>query len=368
MSWLVALAIGFAFAQSQDEAAFKAAAALLSDRYPAATDDLYRAAIDGMARQVDTLAQTEGSGLLTDAQYQQVLASLRGERRGIGLQVWVQAGQGLLVSRVFEGSPAEKQGLKQGDFVVGINDTPLTGMTAAAMLNLLEYARPPRIVLDVRRAGDAARTYSVPMGTYFASAVSPCSQQGWSCLELQHFGVGTADALRAALEDLDPNRGLVLDLRMTDSGAIDEMVAAAGLFLDAGAVVVSRGLPGKASEPLPARGGPVWPGKVVLLVDNGTGGLAEAFAAALRESGRATLVGTRTAGRATTDTYYPLGQGLVLRLADVHLRSPAGRDWAAQGLIPDLTVEHPRLVLRVDQQAAPPDLQLEAAIRLIRGP
>ena len=69
-----------------------------------------------------------------------------------------------------------------------------------------------------------------------------------------------------------------------------------------------------------------------------------------------------------TVSLHPLGDDLVLRLADVHLRSPAGRSWAPRGLAPDVTVEHPDVLLPPGGVYALPDLQLEAAIRLLRAP
>lgn len=361
----------FGAARAQDDAAsFEAALRLLADRYPeeAAEGDLYRAAIAGMAARVDELSQSSGSALMNEAQMAALKARQGGERQGIGVQFWVLAGQGIVVNKVLDGSPAARGGLRAGDVIVGINDQPLTGRSRQAILAVLGLTRPPAVILDVRRQGAPPKSYRIPWGSYFLDAVEPCQKQDVPCLQIQHFGTGAASALEAKLKTLDPAKGLILDLRSNEEGVLEEMVAAADLFLEAGAVVLLRDVPGGSSEVMRARNASVWGGRLVLVVDESTSGLAEAFAAALREQAQARLVGTSTHGVGTTTSLHPLGSGLFLRLADVKMRSPAGRDWAPRGVAPDVTVEHPDVILPAGAGLALPDLQLDAAIRLLRGP
>lgn len=357
-------------ASAQDDAAFEAALRVLGERYPAEMKSgaLYRAAIAGMASHVDALGQTEGSDLLTERDMARLSARQRGERQGIGVQFFVLPGQGLVVNQVFAGSTAEKAGIRSGDLVVAVNDVPLTGQSGASILTMLNAVQPPRVVLDVRRKGTPTRTYTVAWGTFWLKPVEPCVGTDVQCVVVQHLGVGSAAALEQALSRLDPSKGALIDLRMCEEGVLDEMLAAADLFLDPGEVIVQQTTPG-AAEPVvsTARTPKAWGGRVVVLVDEGTGGLAEAFASALREQAGARLVGTSTSGRGSTESYLPLGGGLTLRLADVQLRSPAGRSWSAHGLAPDVVVEHPDVFLPVVGPQDLPDLQLEAAIRMVRG-
>ncbi len=357
-------------AWAQDDDSFEAAMRLLAARYPeqAANGALYRAAIAGMAEHVDALSQGSESALLTSAQMTALNARQRGERQGIGVQFWVLAGQGIVVNKVLEGSPAARAELRPGDVIVGINDQPLTGRSRQAILSVLGTARPPAVQLDVRRQQAPPKSYRIPWGTYWLNAVERCPIEGAPCLQIQHFGTGTAGALEAALATLDPAQGVVLDLRSNEEGVLEEMVAVADLFLATGDVVLLRDVPGGATETLRARGASAWRGRVVLVVDESTSGLAEAFASTLREQLQAKLVGTSTKGVGTTASLHPLGDGLVLRLADVQMRSPAGRAWAPKGVAPDVTVEHPDVLLPAGAGFALPDLQLEAAIRLLRGP
>ena len=357
-------------ASAQDDAAFEAALRVLGERYPAEMKSgaLYRAAIAGMADHVDELSATDGSGVLTERDMARLSARQRGERQGIGVQFFVLPGQGLVVNQVFSGSTAEKAGIRSGDLVVAVNDVPLTGQSGPAILNMLGAVQPPRVMLDVRRVGAPTRTYSVAWGTYWLGAVEACVGTEVQCVVVQHLGVGSSAALEQALIRLDPAKGVLIDLRMCEEGVLDEMLSAADLFLEAGEVVVQQTTPGASAAVVSTAHTPeAWGGRVVLLVDEGTSGLAEAFAVALREQAGARLVGTTTSGRGSTESYLPLGGGLTLRLADVQLRSPAGRSWSAHGLAPDVVVEHPDVFLPVVGSQDLPDLQLEAAIRMVRG-
>ena len=361
--------LGRAFAQ--DDAAFDAAVRILSERYPAEmkSGELYRAAISGMVSRADELGATEGSALLSDRDMARLSATQRGERDGIGVQFFMVPGQGLVVNQVFPDSTAERAGIRAGDLVVGVNDVPLTGQSGPAILGMLRAVRPPQVVLDVRRQGAPTRTLTVPWGTYWLKPVEPCVGTDVQCVVVQHLGLGSAEALSQALSRFDPSGGVLIDLRMCDEGVLEEMLAVADMFLDSGEVIVQRSVQGKSgTEVSTARTGGAWSGRVVLLVDDGTQGLSEALAAALREQASARLVGTTTGGRASTESFYPLGGGLTLRLADVQLRSPSGRSWGGKGLAPDVVVEHPDLFLPATGPKDLPDLQLEAAIRMVRSP
>lgn len=374
IAWFLSLLVSVAFAAPApgDEAAdqaFQTAVKLLAQRYPdaMATGAFHRAAIDGMAAEVDAVAKTRGSGVLTVAEYTELQNRQRGERAGVGVQFGVLVGQGLIVDRVYPGSSAEKAGIQHGDWVVGVNDHPFIGQDAPTILGLVQRVGPPRVLLDVRRQGGPVRTVPVAWGTYWLDAVAPCGDGSVQCLEIQQFGAGTSAALARALQEMDPSQGVLLDLRTNEGGLIEEMVSAADLFLAAGEVVVITQGPEGSTQSLSASTARAWDGRVVLVVDDGTRGLAEAFAATLKEHLGARLVGTRTAGEGTTDSFYPLGAELVLRLADVRLRSPSGRSWAPEGLAPDLMVQHPEMVLPPDSTGAIPDIQLDAGIRLLRG-
>jgi carboxyl-terminal processing protease len=221
-------------------------------------------------------------------------------------------------------------------------------------------------VFDVRRKDGSIRRVTVERGGYALPPIrSTESVDQTPVARIPFFGKGTASALKTFLERWDEASAVVIDLRDNEGGALEEVISAADLFLDSGSIVVHKGRDRAELEPITADSPPVWLRNVVVLINQGTQGVAEAFAAALAENGRCVLVGTRTAGRAVDTSVYPAGRGFVLRVADTHLATPSGSSWAERGLAPNVVVESTGLNLPAGPVVLPPDLQRETAIRLL---
>jgi carboxyl-terminal processing protease len=132
---------------------------------------------------------------------------------------------------------------------------------------------------------------------------------------------------------------LVLDLRSDPGGLVDQAVATADLFLDDGVIVSTRGRRGVTDVQRAHKGGPGVDLPIVALVDNGTASAAEILAAALRDHGRAQLVGQPTYGKGTVQTFFDLDDGSGLKLTTARYYTPAGKSLESKGLIPDVVVD-----------------------------
>jgi carboxyl-terminal processing protease len=331
-------------------------------------DELYRAALDGASSYLDERFGTVGNRILSKAEYESAEAWDRGRRVGIGVEFEIVAGQGLLVTDVFSGSAARDVGLVRGDLVVGLDGQPFTGQPGSVIHQIV--ARSPNTThrLDVRRLDGSLRRLTVAQGPYQVDTASLVAGSDPPEIRIHFFGEGTAKQLRDLIAQLDNPAALVVDVRDNEGGLLSEMVAVSALFLEEGSLVVQRsGADGRASGST-TETRPVFGGRLGVVVNAGTRGLAEAFVASLQDHQRAVIVGTNTAGQATLPTYYPLGGDLVLELQDQFLRSPVGRDWSRRGIEPHQFVESPQLSLPGSQGWVPPDLQRDAARKLISAP
>jgi carboxyl-terminal processing protease len=332
---------------------------------PGAAD---RAAVEGLLSWLDAQNGATGSRLLDEAAYQAQLAWLRGEREGLGAEFAVVAGQGVLITEVFEGSAAARAGLRVGDLVVALDDQPFTGLPAAAILALVKRGGAGGATLDVRREQGELRRIKVQRAPYRVGAIQAQAGDGAWLVRVKFFGEGTGAALARALAQVPGDAPIVLDLRDNEGGSIDEAVGAASCFLPAGTPVLQRvGPDGTVSTVRSRAPGRSEPPRVAILVNQGTLGAAEALAVALQEQRVAQLVGTRTGGLAHVPSHHRLASGLVLQLVDTSLRSPAGRAWTGAGLAPDLVVQAPAIPVVGPPGKEPPDLQREAALRLLSG-
>lgn len=330
-------------------------------------DDLYRAAMAGVATRLDAVLGVQGNAVLTEEEHRQLEAWQRGERQGIGVEYTIVGSQGLVLTDVFPKGPGEAAGLLPGDFVVAMNDHPFTGLDGQAIVEVLRRADGATVVLDVRRKGGKLRRLTVERSAYHLGDVRLIPGVQPPCVRVSFFGEGTARRLREVLAAQDPQGAVILDLRDNPGGRLNEMLGAAGLFLDEGAVVLQRIEEGAEPEPVVAPGGRLWRGKVVVLTNRGTEGSAEALVAALQDHRAAVVVGTPTAGHAALPSFHPVGGGLVLRLADATMRAPSGRVWAGEGLQPDLLVEPIELTIPPPTGEVPIDLQRDAAVQMFRS-
>ena len=148
----------------------------------------------------------------------------------------------------------------------------------------------------------------------------------------------------------------VIDLRGTARGDLDEGIAAARLFVKSGTLAVRQTKTGKdVVTAQPSDGSVTAP--VVLLVDQGTTGAAEVFAAALDGNGRADLVGERTLGRAGRQQLVKLPDGSGLLLSSMRYLTPSSQAIHEKGLTPDLQVDQPDVEFGADAPKTDPTLE-----------
>lgn len=354
--------------QAEEVDGLEAALSDIHERFPkeVASDTLYRAALEGVAQHLGTVMGIEGNRVLTEGEQQEHASWLEGERTGIGAEFSILPGRGLLITEVFEGGPASDAGLAVGDLVVSMNEHPFTGQGAQRIHAHVRRCSGPSAVLDVRRTDGAIRRVDIQRGAYRVPPVRTSEEAlATPVARVPFFGKGTAEALEKFLRDQRNAAAVIIDLRDNQGGSLDEVVESADLFLDPGSIVVNRGKEREHMEPLSASKPVVWMRDVVILVNQGTEGVAEAFAAALRDNGRCQLVGTRSAGRAVETSLYPAGRGFVMQVADIHLASPSGRSWSQRGLKPNVLVESTGLSVPVGTASPLLDLQRDTAIRLI---
>jgi len=335
-------------------------------RYPNSVsgDDLYRAALLGVATHLGEQFGVKGNQVLTLAEHQAEKQWMQGWRQGIGAEFSIIPGRGMMLTQVFPESPAAHAGLIRGDLLVSMDNHPFTGLPAPAILQRARQQQMDEAVFDLRRTDGSIHRVQVTRGTYQLPTV--LSHQEGNALEIRvpFFGIDSADELESAIADWD-GLAIVLDLRDNDGGSLKEMVEAADLFLDAGTEIVRVSNGSEGESTWVGQTAPVWSGQLVVMINRGTGGEAEAFVAAMQDHGRAQVVGTRSAGRGLLVNYYNTGHDFVLKIADAQLKSPSGQAWHGTGLVPDVFVEGQQLSIPIPSRPMPPDLQRDAAIKLL---
>jgi carboxyl-terminal processing protease len=280
---------------------------------------------------------------------------------GIGIEMAMEEGLVKVVSPI-EGSPAFRMGLKPGDLITRIDDSPVKGLTVDQAVKKMRGEPNTKVVLTVFRKTES-RSFPVTiireeirMQSVRAKMVEP----GYGWIRVSQFQERTVEDFVRKAEELykqDPKlKGLVLDLRNDPGGLLDGAVALSAAFLPEDVVVVTTNgqLPEsratfRASPEYYARRGAADPLRklpaaiknvpLVVLVNEGSASASEIVAGALQDHKRATIMGAQTFGKGSVQTIRPLPSDTALKITTARYYTPAGKSIQAKGIVPDVWLD-----------------------------
>src|SRR6202041_3612779 len=172
-------------------------------------------------------------------------------------------------------------------------------------------------------------------------------EPGYGYMRITGFSETTADDVTHALARLKRDnahglKGLVIDLRNNPGGVLEASVAVADAFLDHGLIVAADGRTADSQFRMDATPGDLIDGApIVVLVNGGSASAAEILAGALKDHGRAELVGHKTYGKGSVQTVMPLSHGGALKLTTSRYFTPSGVSIHEKGILPDVVEEGP---------------------------
>jgi carboxyl-terminal processing protease len=332
--------------------AFAQALATVETNYVDPTDErklLYDAA-RGMMHNLDP-----HSTFLPPNRYQRIRQDTEGEFGGVGITLAPgeidDARPGVppypTIDQVVRGSPADVAGLQLDDAVVAV-DAEVTAeqgrekRDAGAWEARLRGASGTRVTLSILRTGwRDPRPFTIVRAQVKQPTVRiELLERGIGYLAITRFSEATGPDVVSALGKLRQQGALgalVLDLRNNPGGLVDQAIAVADQFLDSGTIVTIRGRQGTIETQSAHKGGVAVGVSVIAIVDQGTASAAEILAAALKDHGRAKLVGVPTYGKGTVQTFYDLDDGSGLKLTTARYYTPGGNSLESKGITPDVT-------------------------------
>ncbi len=324
------------FASRADFDLFWAVADIIQERYygPLRTKDLVYGSVRGL---VEALGDPYSAFDLPGAG-RRFFQELAGNYEGVGLEMEYQ-GEDLVVIAPLQGSPAETAGLKAGDTVLAIDgEAPPVG----DILGAIERIRGPvgsRVRLTVQR-GDRTLDFEITRAVIHLRSVSLREEEGIHILSITKFVDDTEKLFRQAVNDLLQTQvqRVILDLRNNPGGLLQAAVQVANEFLPAGKKIVEeRFKDGKSTIFTSDGSGQLANLQVVVLINGGTASAAEIVAGALRDNGRAVLVGERSFGKGTVQEVDEFADGSILKLTIAAWFTPRGES-LEKGLKPDFVV------------------------------
>jgi len=285
-------------------------------------------------------------------------AELRGTFDGIGVNVEI-ADEKLRIVSPLEGSPGARAGLQPGDVITRVDGRDIVGMNLPDAIRLIRGPRGSSVNITIAREGRAPFDVTLQREEIRVQAVrGEVRSDGVAQIRITSFSLRVGNELRQTLERLGERNpsGWVLDMRGNPGGYLDGAVAVASQFLDNGVVLYEQRRNGDREEVRTRGRAQATAGPMVILVDKGTASAAEIVAAALRDNGRARLIGEQTFGKGSVQAVHRLSDGSALRLTVARWLTPNGEPIQGIGLAPDIAVV----------AAAGTDSVLDQAINYVR--
>lgn len=300
-------------------------------------EGVMRGAMRGLAEGLDS-----DSAYLTPAQVRQVESGEQAGPADIGITLTHQYYLRVVATR--DDSPAAKAGIRPGDFVRLLDSRPTRDMSAFEGQRLLAGAPGSTVKLTVIRGGSTAEPHVLELTREAPQTADVKSRQqgdGIGYVRVAAFGRRTADQMRAQIASLTKAGAtrVIVDVRNTAAGDLAEGVTAARLFVGSGTIAVRESRSNGQVKIAAEKGDGAITVPLTLLVDTGTSGPAEVFAAALAGNKRAELIGERTIGRTGVQELVKLPDGSALWITSTRYLTPAGAQLQAKGLEPDVVVD-----------------------------
>ncbi len=360
---------------------FSEAFALIKRQYVDEIDDgtLMRNAMRGMASQLDPYTTYLDRAELDDWE-----VTTSGEFGGLGIVVTKDKDdRAIKVVSPIDDTPAQRAGMQSGDLILELDGDPVHDLTLHDAVQIMRGKPGTTLTLTVSRE-DAEEPFEVKITRAIIKVQSVRGQilePGYAYLRVSNFQLRTSadfmDHLKRLQDESDHDlQGIVLDLRNNPGGLFTAATEISDAFLSPKQLIVStRGRTENANIQEHAGSGDQTGGvPVVVLINGGSASASEIVAGALRDNGRAKLLGTRTFGKGSVQTLVPLNnQNAALKLTTARYYTPSGQTIHEKGIEPDYAVEfvapeedESETSDPSDKAAILEDNQVQAALELLK--
>jgi carboxyl-terminal processing protease len=282
------------------------------------------------------------SAYLTADQLRDIYSQIEGNFVGLGVELKADNRE-LLNESVIPRSPALAAGLRPGDRIIAVDGQATRDLSTDAAASLLTGPEGSLVRVTVLTPGQLPRELSIRRAEVEVPSLEGVRivdpQSGVAYVRIPAFQKTTAADLEAALWDLHRQgmRSLIIDLRGNPGGLLTASVEVADKFVADGGIVSTRGRSEQENFNYRAHRPGTWRVPLVVLIDGDSASASEIFAAAIKDSGRGTVVGTRSYGKGSVQGIFPLGtSGAGARITTASFFSPNGNPISRVGVSPDV--------------------------------
>ena len=326
--------------------------------------DVMDAAINGVLQSLDPY-----SGYMSPEILKEMQTETKGEFGGLGIEVGMEAGVVKVISPL-DNSPAERVGVKAGDYIVKINNTQVQGKSLAEAVELMRGPVGTDINITVRRRGEKkALNFKITREIIEIKSVkSNIIDDEVGYIRLTSFNENSSDQVKKNIKNFKKEKKIkkfILDLRNNPGGLLTQAVKISDFFLEHGEIVSTKGRKKIENRKYFAKKGDLINGEtLVVLINYGSASASEIVAGALQDHKRAILVGESSYGKGSVQSIIPLNNKGAIRLTISKYYLPSGKSISEVGVTPDIEIAEGSDEFRINTET---DNQLKFAVKLLNG-
>ena len=302
-------------------------------------------------------------------------AALQGKFDGIGAEIGIKDNQ-LQVIAPLPDSPAEKAGIRSGDFILAIDKQDTTSMSVEQAVYLIRGDKDTKVTLTIGRLNKSTdakgKEKTAPTSTditivrseIVVKSVTVAYKNNLAIVTVNHFNQDTDTLFKQVIDEvLTKNvKGIVLDMRNDPGGYLDRAIAVASEWTGEQTIVSERRQGQIVDSYKGSHAARLDKIPTVVLVNQGSASASEIVAGALQDYGEATLVGTKTFGKGSVQDYTEFPDKSALKVTIAEWLTPKGRSINKTGIQPDVQVDRTDADYNADR-----DPQLDKAVQLLTG-
>jgi carboxyl-terminal processing protease len=306
--------------------------------------EMVDAAINGMLTSLDP-----HSGYYTDEDLDDFINQTKGEFGGIGVEVIPDNGVVKVISPI-DDLPAHRAGIKAGDYIIGVNDDLVSNLGFNKAVREMRGEPGTKVnLLVINDEETKPRKIEITREIVKIKPVKANLEKGGvAYVRIVTFNENTISELKKAFKQLDTEskdsggiKGIILDLRNNPGGLLDQAVAVSEYFIDSGVVVTTKGRTGSSTSTLTASkfSAKAMNVPMIILINSGSASASEIVAGALQDHKRALVIGTKSFGKGSVQTFMRINQRAAVKITTAKYYTPSGRSIQAEGIEPDITIE-----------------------------
>ncbi len=326
--------------------------------------DVMDSAINGVLQSLDPY-----SAYMSPDLFKSMQTESRGEFGGLGIEIGMEAGVVKVIAPISD-TPAEKAGIKAGDYIVRIDNEQVQGKSLMEAVKLMRGPVGSSIELTVRRKNvKKSLTFKIQRQIIEVKSVESKilgNKKNIGYIKLKSFNENSDKQFIKKLKNYEKQNlvGYIIDLRNNPGGLLNQAISITDFFLEKGEIVSTKGRRISETRKFFARSGDGVKGKpVIVLINNGSASASEIFAGALKDHKRAIILGENSYGKGSVQSIIPLNNGGGIRLTISKYYLPSGKSISDVGVSPDIIVEEQdKFELDTDN-----DNQLKYAVKLFQS-